>query len=111
MTNELTTRIEAATGPDRALDYDIAYLTGIYFRNGGKALAYTASIDAALTLVPEGWRLANLSQYDPGDAKSTCSLVRMEAGYGALVKNRRWAVAATPALALCIAALRAKEAL
>ena len=71
--NELADRCEAATGPDRELDRDIALSLELYddpedlgcfedeaeavVRGGGQTwapLAYTSSIDAALTLVPEG---------------------------------------------------------
>lgn len=98
--DDLIQRIEAAEGADRALDYDIAHLTGDHFRNGGKAPAYTASIDAALTLVPEGydWSLDN---FDGDRGRPHAWVCKDGPFYNA--------TAATPALALCAAALRAKE--
>lgn len=48
----LPQRIEAAEGADRLLDFDIA--KEVFGRSIGVA-KYTASVDAALTLVPEGW--------------------------------------------------------
>lgn len=82
---ELAARCEAATGPDRELDCAIrlavyapegatmeqspingawCIYSGTGFRSGkpalwesneGRNLAFTASLDAAMTLVPEGW--------------------------------------------------------
>ncbi len=87
--HELIVRLEAATGRDPALNQDIQRAI-----NGGRrALAvpdYTGSVDAALTLVPEG-----------------CGWLAM--GNAAKV-GRCPAHGATPAIALCIAALRAREA-
>lgn len=48
---DLSNRIEAAEGADRLLDFDIA--KEVFGRSIGVA-KYTASVDAALTLVPEG---------------------------------------------------------
>jgi hypothetical protein len=122
---ELAERCEAATGPDRELD--IAILThpafgyrdvfedGRLFDRGndgywslegdeknGPLPSPTASLDAAMTLVPEGWewavgmvegkRIAGCRQPGPG---APCPEIE----------------AATPALALCAAALRARAAL
>ena len=69
---ELIERLEKATGPDRQLDHDIALATGWAQSFSGatgtspaglispdgnyhySARPFTASIDAALTLVPDG---------------------------------------------------------
>ena len=63
--------------------------------------AYTASLDAAMTLVPEGWLfdLYNLNGY-PEAHLTNDTLQRVAVSV----------VTATPALALCAAALRAQEA-
>jgi hypothetical protein len=61
--NDLIARLEKATGPDRALEADIAAACAptddpreAAFLNGRDYPdLYTSSIDAALTLVPEGW--------------------------------------------------------
>lgn len=80
----------------------------------GRRLVFIRKLDAeafesaALSLVPEGWRLGNLATDDPKDGGSTAHLVRIGAGYGANPDDRRWATATTPALAICAAALRAK---
>ena len=68
--------------------------------------AYTASIDAAMTLVPEGWTVAHITQ---NDDKSWFAELRE----GFLTSYNRVATSpintATPAIALCIAALKARD--
>lgn len=137
----LADRCEAATGPDRELDFYIwAALNGVTeitnpaeghpmtpgrggrvegrdasgelrlygFVDPGKTSrnwspyggddrypAYTASLDAAMSLVPEGWEWRVAST---GEAECWC-------GDGSDINLR----AATPALALCAAALRARN--
>lgn len=82
VTQELIDRVEAAVDPDRSLDADIAvavdggtivwkqtngtmeayptrqYASSMHVAGYGNAPvpAYTASVDAALSLLPEGWR-------------------------------------------------------
>lgn len=101
---ELAERCEKATGPDRVLDGDIAEALGFRVKNvahqviythaglpgSTSPLRYTASIDAAMTLVPEGaeWSLDSAGVY--------------------AVVNHKPGAAATPAIALCIAALKAR---
>ena len=50
----LALRCKQATGPDRKLDDAIAEM--MHLGNRAYAPKYTASLDAALTLVPEGMR-------------------------------------------------------
>ena len=114
----LADRCEAATGPDRELDaatsailrlgagygWALNYPHWFAGRDGRvhlavhgpnfQAPAYTASLDAAMTLVPEDreWVIANY--------RSPKTVVRV----GAFNQ----ASAVTPALALCAAALRAR---
>lgn len=113
MSHELIARIESATGPDRELDcriwcaverqnFDVCRQV---VPNFGEWLApsYTASIDAALSLVPDGhqWSLSECAMPD-----------RYYAGLGSRKASGRSFVAqaATPALALCAAALKARLA-
>lgn len=93
----LIERLEAASGAAFALDAAIARASGYA---SWPPRAYTASLDAALTLVPEGhkWVLhsdgcAGVKLCDMGDDDD-------------LPTGEDWA--ATPALALCIAALKAR---
>lgn len=95
---ELIQRLEKATGPDVELDHALGMLVGV----GGD---YTRSIDAALTLVPEpavksdGGRMVDIRLDE-----------RRNVGF-ATVNYDFSAQGATPAIALCIAALKARAAL
>lgn len=110
--DDLIARLEAASGPDRGLDGDVAVACGEYSErhglpNGGwvsrgphhavvAAPSYTASIDCALTLVPEGW---NHLTFEHIEDTWGCFLDADDTN------------AATPAIALVIAALKARAAL
>lgn len=104
----LAARCEQATGPDRRLDRDIseALDIGPIYKLRGKIGAswpdYTASLDAALTLVPEGWRVR-----DFGDWEDRWLITLMNEDTGEEVKAR--ADAGLPALALCAASLKARD--
>ena len=120
--------VEAAQGPSRELDAEIAFSVGWTIAHGqwwtpeqaasarkrGGALLntgepvpdqprYTANIDAALTLVPSGWMvelwLAQPTETQQWHANANVYYERRKASRGE---------GATPALALCIAALRAR---
>ena len=106
-----------ATGPDRELDGDLAealQVGGNPWKHDGdgwisvhgfgcQAAMFTQSLDAALTLVPEGWRWAVSTTNDD----SPCA-------FGHSPDKSFWiedTPAATPALALCAFALRARAAI
>jgi hypothetical protein len=58
MSADLIARLKAATGPDRQLDNAIAEWAGFQVPDAsseGWPLAYTASIDAAMTLLSDDW--------------------------------------------------------
>jgi len=112
----LAEKCEAATGPDRELDAEIwLHLPGQEdhaWKHGGDRFkharqiagcgfvpALTASIDAALTLVPDE-RKWEVSSWGPS------AVILNELG-----GHDHYAIAATPALALCEASLRARAAL
>lgn len=104
----LIERLEAASGPDRELDEAIWLATKCHIE---PQRSYTASIDAALTLVPGSnehtalfWQLGN----DGAGGNPADFLARLLICTNLTSREFR-AVAATPALALCIAALRARE--
>jgi hypothetical protein len=97
---ELAARCEAAAGPSFALDIEIAY--AINHPLEGLAKPYTASIDAARTLVPEEHDLFLMQGH--GEKASAATPHRQSA-----ITDER--SAATPALALCAASLRARAAL
>jgi hypothetical protein len=125
---DLAVRVEGAEGPDRELDVAIVYALhpdiGHY---EGQCIGddpifwhepyrkqpcpeFTASLDAAMGLVPEGWQTESLSWWAGEGAH--CRLL------GSVLRDGRWTrfgregraegAGATPALALCAAALRAR---
>ena len=107
----LAERCEQAAGPDRVLDAEI--LCAIYgftihkenrCVNSSSWDRLTGSLDAAVTLVPEGW-IYELGRGESGTSRALC---RMSDELGIWTG---WAVAATAALALCAAALRARAAM
>jgi len=128
---ELAERCEKATGPDRELDCEIAVAALGFFvaeprykgdvrycykdsegvthqpGNAGDMLAraFTASLDAALTLVPEGWHISFMSQ-DRYTQRSMLALARNGDNSGKIAPCED---AATPALALTAAALKARS--
>lgn len=112
----LIARVETATGPDLELDAEIALASGWRLKfvegrgcwrhgdyswtveSGGTPPAYTRSLDAALTLVPEGWGF-ELRRGHGTSGRATCFCWNGKA---------MAALCTTPALALCSAALRAR---
>jgi len=118
-TPDLIERIERATGPDRRLNADLLLALGWFGDKGGvldpkgnrvsTIPDYLGSLDAAMTLIPDkamcdgGWRV----EYHH-DLKKRCHATiwlheHAEPGDG-------WFTAwgATPALALCVASLKAR---
>ena len=105
---ELIERLEKATGPDRELDEAVEraiFDEGKEWRSAHLPY-FTASLDAALTLVPEGYRwLVGNAWKDKHGSCPAMATVALAGDYGT-----RPTSAATPAIALCIAALKAREA-
>ncbi len=125
---DLAARCEAATGPDRELDVAIAlslpgfFNAGPYYDgakdrigtidvDGNKSIPgndplmlvrhYTASLDAAMSLVPEGQRRVEFGTYNGGGA---WAYVHVGSERGEQLGESE---ADTETLALCAAALRA----
>ena len=123
----LADRCEQAAGPDRELDVAIARALGwkpLYRDDYSKwwppaavadarerkrsilhhptqpLPAFTANLDAAVTLVPEGWAWVVGSSVE-GELKPAAQLKASDGG-------NVMAFAAIPALAICAAALRAR---
>jgi len=126
---DLRARVEAATGADRVLDWQVGAATGHSsfdhdsalwppFREGSRAEkavpAYTASLDAVLALVGEklpGWHVNELHQRPDEPLWWADLLVReIEGPPGDEPTWRANAHAATPALALLSALLAALDA-
>lgn len=130
----LAERVEKASGPDRELDCLIWCATSpshFEYHGGDGVLAVvggfaarldwcdmphpTSSLDAALTLVPEGWRVAYLGEWDNDAlrARGPWQAILIRPGQGDCFGpdlSPRCNHAATPALALCAASLRALAA-
>ena len=107
---DLIERLEKATGPDREIDARIAYAVKpalvrmgsleewLQTEAAGRVLNYTWSIDDAIMLVPNGlhWSLNDRSEARVGGPAG-----------GYMLKGGEHK---TPAVALCIAALKARTA-
>lgn len=130
--SQLIERVEAATGPDRELDVAIIlalhpeagpynphcqgdepiFWNAPYYKQECPHL--TASLDAALTLLPEGWTY-QVSNRAPLPNTGRAYLHNGELIYAGIGfrKNPKFqsaeVVAATPALALCAAILKARQ--
>lgn len=115
---DLIRRLEEATGPSKELDREIALAS--YPNEAGIWIDcdYTASLDAAVALVPEGWTWTVTSKkgraiahmcadYDDDDAPVIWS--RRPLGRRPTQAEREACYVATPALALVIAALKARQ--
>lgn len=105
-------RLENATGPDRELDVEIGRLqdTLVMMHLEGKNIVttnwhYTSSIDAALTLVPEGWGYLAGRMGDVNQATLADGGCRVVSCFNDVLDDLE---PATPAIALCIAALKAR---
>lgn len=121
--SELIERVEKASGGDRELDVAI-YRAEFPFPcvklsaeaqkkfDQEKAPSYTASIDAALTLLPDGCAVERLSLWNRHPASCVVLGTHLHKGeYWHQGKNGRWgAECATPALALAAACLKARIA-
>lgn len=87
---------EKATGPDTDLFLAIEEATGLVFERNP-----TASLDAAMSLVPEGWGWVKLDLHPFGNEASCVQT-------GGKLYSRHSGKCSAPALALCAAALRAR---
>lgn len=130
--SQLADRVEALEGPCRETDADIAvlvsqdafakasrpepgdlfnHIAGWWIDGNGqshRSLAYTASLDSAMSLVPEGcaWQASRGMDED----RSAFACVIDAGDDPAIEPVEHTSFAATPALALTAAALRAEEA-
>lgn len=98
--------LEKATGPDRNIDAAIQRMLGgrvMHIGAGGKTNAFTASVDAALSVVPDGWR-TNWAGTVPMATQWFWELIAMHEN-----KATDRVYAATAPLAICIVALKARQ--
>jgi hypothetical protein len=114
---ELADRCEAATGPDIDLDLAISEATKAWkTAPTWRQFRPTDSLDAAMTLVPEGWHLMSMCE-GPDETPRSRNFayngrgsVQLHCDRKGLLHNLVYGEAATFALALCAAALRARVA-
>lgn len=114
----LAARCERAEGADRELDAEIAEFLGLRIVQEGHPLGrriydtggisrqlprYTASLDTAMTLVPKGWVIGEMSWW-PEEQSAT---VHMDDKH----KLKSCSGSSSPALTLAAAALRARAAI
>jgi hypothetical protein len=113
---ELIARLEVAEGPSRDLDMEIAKLAQGFGLPGSGLLGYlpyfTSSLDAALTLVPKGmWWLIGLGKTRPKEPLYGAQILlhgpRPPYNADVLAEGEH---DANPAIALCIASLKARSA-
>lgn len=107
--NDLIKRLEEATEGSEQLDLDIAIALGLkkpvyslddsYAEYASKSPPFTTSLDAALTLVPEG---SEVELHFGGGAELAFADVNLS------VPGVADGCGRSPALALCIAALKAR---
>lgn len=134
--DDLIRRLEQATGPDRELDaaiYEIVVglrmYESIYERCGdlclryfpdptgpsyGRLPHYTSSLDAALTLVPEGWYVDLIERQSSGAPMSSFGQpgrFMCRVGQWGNSNTDRHGLHDDRALALCIAGLHARAAI
>lgn len=104
--SDLIARLEKATGDSRTLDAMIHHLVRDGIGNGAYSHApqYTSSIDAAMTLVPEGHHFG-LDTAAADEVYSFASIMLNGVAIGRPANH----AGRTPAIALCIAALRARS--
>lgn len=112
-------RCEAASGPDRELDHAIYEALGNPVVRCASASThgtdlvnwapfYTASLDAAVTLVPSGWAFSLGSLMGlPLERRWRCHLRDHNEPYNPATCSWIDSDLTTPALAICAAALRA----
>lgn len=109
----LIERLEKATGPDHDLDIDIARLRGVTVmlqRDDDSGADedtywhYTSSLDAALSLVPDEHGRSSAFHVQRTRSFGCCAVVWTNHEFNRSVRGD----ARTEALALCIAALKAR---
>ena len=103
--DELIAKLEALDGPDRNVDAEIYHTIkqGVGCGSTHDAPLFTASIDAAITLLDKHalWAVGNM---EDGSFARLC----WPQPDGSFLDGYYNATATTPAIALCIAALKAK---
>jgi len=117
--DELIERLQKSEGPSRELNLENARLHGVTVMrrkdddNGNEEYTYwhyTSKIDDALSLVPGGWT-AEINWREAFDKGSSCALHEFPEPCRRIPEKHPYVIqGATPAISICIAALRARSA-
>ena len=118
MFDDLIARLEESLASSRELDIEICVALGKSRLDAGfqSAPYYTLSIDDALKLVPDGWtwQVSNRAP-KPNFGRAYVHNGELINVGGGLTPNPKYRgseiIAATPAIALCIAALKSRQPL
>jgi hypothetical protein len=103
---KLASSVDGATAGSEYLDYSIQRVFGLR-----KPIpAYTSSLDAAVMLIPESWSIYRLAHSHNCRGKFSGWTAELYQANEAMIDAAVSAQAATAALAICAAALRAREA-
>jgi hypothetical protein len=102
---KLLSALETATDGSEYLDYAIQRVFGLMKPVPG----YSRSIDAALTLVPDGWSIHRLGRRHDCHGNFTGWVVELYRAQEAVIEFPSNSTGATAPLALCAAAIRIRE--
>ncbi len=104
--SKLVAALEAATEGSEYLDYAIQR----QFALMKPVPAYTSSVDAAMSLLPDGWSIHRLCHRHDCRGNFTGWFAELYRASDAVIEQPANSLGATAALALCVTAMRVKLA-
>jgi hypothetical protein len=107
MDNKLLSALETASEGSEYLDYAIQRVFGLM----KPVPCYSRSVDAALTLIPEGWSIHRLGQRHDCRGNFTGWFAELYRAQEAVIEFPSNSTGATAPLALCAAAMRVRDSL
>lgn len=102
---KLVAALESATEGSEYLDYAIQR----QFALMKPVPAYTSSVDAAMSLLPEGWSIHRLCHRHDCRGNFTGWFAELYRASDAVIEQPANSLGATAALALCVAAMRVRH--
>ena len=103
--SKLVEALEAAAEGSEYLDYAIQR----HFTLTKPVPAYTSSVDAAMSLLPEGWSIHRLCHRHDCRGNFTGWFAELYRASDAVIQQPANSLGATAALALCVAAMRVRH--
>jgi len=103
--SKLVVALEAATEGSEYLDYAIQR----QFALMKPVPAYTSSVDAAMSLLPDGWSIHRLCHRHDCRGNFTGWFAELYRASDAVIEQPANSLGATAALALCVAAMRVRH--